>query len=142
MADADDKLRAVIVFDGVCAFCNGSIGFLLRNDKAQRYHFAALQSAAGRALLLDNGLNPDDPASFLLVEYDQAGAARISSDSEAARRVLVGLGGVWRLANVMRIVPRGLRDRAYRWFARNRYRWFGRHESCTIPAPELRHRFL
>ena len=142
MADADDNMRAIVVFDGVCAFCNGSIGFLLKHDKAQRYHFAAMQSDAGRALLLDNGLNPDDPASFLLVEYDRPGAPRISSDSEAARRVLAGLGGIWRLANVMRIVPRGLRDGAYRWFARNRYRWFGRHESCTIPAPEVRHRFL
>ncbi|HRO62199.1 thiol-disulfide oxidoreductase DCC family protein [Thermomonas sp.] len=142
MMESDGKAHAIVVFDGVCAFCNGSIGFLLRHDKRQRYHFAAMQSGAGRALLLDNGLNPDDPASFLLVEYDQASVPRISSDSEAALRVLTGLGGVWRLAGVLRVVPRGLRDGMYRWFARNRYRWFGRHDSCTIPAPEVRHRFL
>ncbi|MCC6296225.1 MAG: thiol-disulfide oxidoreductase DCC family protein [Pseudomonadales bacterium] len=142
MMASDGKAHAIVVFDGVCAFCNGSIGFLLRHDNRQRYHFAAMQSEPGRRLLLDNGLNPDDPASFLLVEYDQAGVPRISSDSEAALRVLTGLGGVWRLAGVLRVVPRGLRDGMYRWFARNRYRWFGRHDSCTIPAPEVRHRFL
>lgn len=142
MAKVDGKERAIIVFDGVCAFCNGSIGFLLRHDKRQHYHFAAMQSEPGRRLLLDNGLNPDDPASFLLVEYGPDSVPRVSSDSEAALRVLTGLGGVWRLASVLRVVPRGLRDGMYRWFARNRYRWFGRHDRCTIPAPEVRHRFL
>ncbi len=142
MTDSSDSPRAIIVFDGVCAFCNGWIRFLLRHDRTQRYSFAAMQNERGRALLAEHGLDPEDPASFLLLEYDRGATPRISADSEAIRRVLAGLGGIWGLANGMCLLPRGWRDAVYRWFARNRYRWFGRHDSCTIPAPEVRHRFL
>lgn len=134
--------RAVIVFDGVCVLCNGWVGFLLRHDRAGRYRYAAMQSETGRALLAGQGLDPDDPASFLLVEYDRGPAPRISTDTDAIRRVVAGLGGAWRLANAMALLPRALRDRLYRTLARNRYRWFGRHEACRLPAAEHRHRFL
>ena len=137
-----DSGGAVIVFDGVCVLCNGWVGFLLRHDRAGRYRFAAMQSDAGRALLATHGLDPDDPASFLLIEHDVAQAARVSTDSDAIRRVLVGLGGVWRVAHVIALVPRRLRDVAYRVIARHRYRWFGRHEACLLPSPEHRQRFL
>ena len=136
---------AVIVFDGVCVLCNGWVRFLLRHDRAGRYRFAAMQSEAGRALLARHGLDPDDPASFLLIEHDAPGAdarPRVSTDSEAIRRVLAGLGGGWRLAHAMALLPRGVRDAAYRRLARNRYRWFGRHDTCAVPAAEHRHRFL
>ena len=133
---------AVIVFDGVCVLCNGWVGFLLRHDRAGRYRFAAMQSDAGRALLATNGLDPDDPASFLLIEHDVASVPRIATDSDAIRRVLVGLGGAWRVAHVIALVPRRLRDVAYRVIARNRYRWFGRHDACLLPSPEHRQRFL
>ena len=101
-----------------------------------------MQSEAGRALLAAHGLDPDDPASFLLVEHDVAQAPRVSTDSDAVRRVLVGLGGCWRLAGLLALLPRRPRDAAYRWLARNRYRWFGRHDACRLPAPAQRHRFL
>lgn len=133
---------AVIVFDGVCVLCNGWVGFLLKHDRFGRYRFAAMQSDAGRALLAAHGLDPDDPASFLLVEHDVAGGPRISTDTNAIRRVLAGLGGGWRFAHTLALVPRGLRDAAYRRLARNRYRWFGKHEACALPAPEHRQRFL
>jgi predicted DCC family thiol-disulfide oxidoreductase YuxK len=140
-ADADAG-RAVIVFDGVCVLCNGWVGFLLRHDHAGRYRFAAMQSESGRALLARHGLDPDDPASFLLLEYDAGPTPRASTDTDAIRRVLVGLGGGWKLAHAIALLPRGLRDAAYRWLARNRYRWFGRHDACALPAPEHRQRFL
>lgn len=133
---------AVIVFDGVCVLCNGWVGFLLRRDRCGRYRYAAMQTDAGRALLDAHGLDPDDPGSFLLIEHDDADAPRVSMNSDAVRRVLVGLGGIWRLAHAIALVPRPLRDAAYRWLARNRYRWFGRHAACSLPAPEHRQRFL
>lgn len=133
---------AVIVFDGVCVLCNGWVGFLLRRDRCGRYRYAAMQTDAGRALLDAHGLDPDDPGSFLLIEHDDAHAPRVSMNSDAVRRVLVGLGGIWRLAHAIALVPRPLRDAAYRWLARNRYRWFGRHDACSLPAPEHRQRFL
>ena len=133
---------AVIVFDGVCVLCNGWVGFLLRHDHVGRYRYAAMQTDAGRALLSAHGLDPEDPASFLLVEHDVGALPRISTDSDAIRRVLAGLGGAWRSAHVIALVPRRIRDVAYRWLARNRYRWFGRHDACSIPAPGHRSRFL
>jgi predicted DCC family thiol-disulfide oxidoreductase YuxK len=137
---------AVIVFDGVCVLCNGWMRFLLRHDRKQRYRFAPMQGDAGRRLLTENGLDPDDPLSFLLVEYDvqngNAAMPRVSTDSDAVRRVLMGLGGIWRLAAVAAVLPRAVRDPLYRLVARNRYRWFGRHDACQLPDPEQAWRFL
>ncbi len=134
--DPARKEGPVIVFDGICVLCNGWVRFLLKHDRKGRYRFAAMQSQAGRALLAGHGLDPDDPASFLLVEGAQAW-----TDSDAIRRVLTGLGGVWRLAAVIAVVPRFVRDPLYRWVARNRYRWFGMTE-CRVPTDEERARFL
>jgi predicted DCC family thiol-disulfide oxidoreductase YuxK len=129
---------AVIVFDGVCALCNGWVRFLVARDRARRYRFAAMQTPAGRRLLEAHGLDPDDPVSFLLV--DEEGTW---TDTQAIARVLAGLGGGWRLAGrSLTLVPGPLRDAAYRSIARNRYRWFGRYQHCPIPTPEERTRFL
>ena len=127
----------VIVFDGVCALCNGWVRFLLRHDRRQRYRFAAMQGEHGRRLLSANGLDPDDPMSFLLIENGRAWTG-----TDAIARVLSGLGGVWRLAAALRWLPRALRDPLYRLVARNRYRWFGRYEHCLLPMAEQRARFL
>ena len=129
---------SIIVFDGVCALCSGWVRFLLHRDRVRRYRFAAMQTAAGRALLKTHGLNPDDPVSFLLVDDDGAW-----TDTDAIARVLAGLGGSWRWASwSMSLVPRILRNAAYRVIARNRYRWFGRYPHCHVPLPDQRERFL
>jgi predicted DCC family thiol-disulfide oxidoreductase YuxK len=132
---AEDR-GPVIVFDGICVLCNGWVRFLLKHDRRHRYRFAAMQSDAGRALLAAHGLDPDDPASFLLVDGGHAW-----TDTDAIRRVLTGLGGVWRLAHAMALMPRAVRDPLYRRLARNRYRWFGTTE-CRVPTEEERARFL
>lgn len=129
--------ESVIVFDGVCVLCNGWVRFLLRHDRRGRYRFAAMQGESGRALLLAHGLDADDPVSFLLIEN---GAAW--TDTDAIVRVLSGLGGFWRIAALLRVLPRAVRNRQYRWLARNRYRIFGRYEQCVIPAPDQAARFL
>lgn len=128
---------AIVVFDGVCALCSGWVGFLLRHDTARRFRFAAMQDAAGRRLLATHGLDSDDPMSFLLLD---ASGARI--DSDAIIVVLEKLGGAWRAARVLRLLPRHLRDRLYRALARNRYRWFGKRETCYLPPAAEQDRFL
>jgi len=133
---------AIIVFDGVCVLCNGWVRFLLRHDRRERYRFAAMQGEVGRALLSANGLDPDDPVSFLLIEYDRGPTPIVSTDTDAMRRVLVGLGGVWRLAGLSALLPKAVRDPLYRMLARNRYRLFGRHDVCTVPDPAQAHRYL
>lgn len=130
-------MPAVIVFDGTCVLCNGWVDFLLRRDRAGRYLFAAMQGAAGRALLAKHGLDPDDPASFLLIEGGVA-----YRDLDGIRRVLAGLGGAWRVAQLLRWLPRAIGDPLYRMVARNRYRWFGRHAACRVPTPAEAARFL
>src|SRR3546814_9296764 len=87
-----------------------------------------MQDAVGRRLLAEHGLEPDDPMSFLLLD---ASGAR--TDSDAIIAVLARLGGAWRAARLLRLVPRWLRDPLYRRLARNRYRWFGRREACYLP---------
>ncbi len=134
MSSPDGK---VIVFDGVCLLCSRSVAFVLAHDRQKQFRFATLQSATGRALLVRHGLDPEDPDSFLLAD-GTAGYA----NSDAIIGVLTALGGAWRLVALLRLVPRLLRDRFYRWIARNRYRWFGRREACMVPSPEMRGRFL
>lgn len=133
---------AIIVFDGVCMLCNGWVQFLLRHDRKRRYRFAAMQEPAGRALLAEHGLDPDDPTSFLLIEHDRGPAPRVSMGVTAIRRVLVGLGGFWRLFAMSAVVPRVIGDPLYLMVARNRYRWFGRHDVCLMPDPANTSRFL
>ena len=128
----------IVVFDGVCVLCNGWVRFLLRHDRRRRFRFAAMQSDTGRALLSAHGLDPDDPASFLLVDGDAA-----STDTQAIAGVLAALGLPWSIAAfALRLTPPRLRDAAYRHLARNRYRWFGRRDACVLPPPSERARFL
>ncbi len=128
---------AIVLFDGVCNLCNSTVQFVLRRDRRQRFLFAPLQSEKGRDLLQRHGLSPDFLDSFVLVEQ-----GRVFTSSSAALRIARGLPGLWPLLYAFIAVPRFLRDAVYRWIARNRYRWFGRRDSCRIPTPEERSRFL
>jgi len=128
----------VIVFDGVCLLCNRWVDFILRHDRTGRFRLAAMQGAHGRELLRQHGLSADDPLSFLLVENGTG-----YTDTDAIVRVLEGLDRGWALAgHILRGVPRGLRDPAYRWIARHRYRLFGRRDQCRLPDPAQAGRFL
>ena len=128
----------IILFDGVCNLCNGFVQFIIRHDPAGRFHFAALQSEAGQALLAAHGLAPVvEPESVLLLHE-----GRLYSHSTAVLGIARELGWPWRLAGVGKVLPRAWRDALYRFVARHRYRWFGRQESCMLPTPALKSRFL
>ena len=128
----------VIVFDGVCVLCSRWVDFILRHDRAGCFRLAAMQGEHGRALLAAHGLSVDDPVSFLLV---QEGVGY--TDTDAIVRVLRRLGRRWRLAGIaLSVLPRWLRDPAYRCIARHRYRWFGRRAQCRLPEPAQAWRFL
>jgi predicted DCC family thiol-disulfide oxidoreductase YuxK len=128
---------ALVLFDGDCNLCNGAVKFILRRDRTGRFHFASLQSAAGRQALAAAGAKQPLPDSIVLV---QDGA--IAVKSAAALRIARGLPWPWPLLAVFWLVPRPLRDPIYDWVARHRYRWFGKTSSCLVPTPELRARFL
>lgn len=129
---------SVIVFDGVCMLCSRWVDFVLHRDLHGRYKFAAMQSASGRALLLEHGIDPNDPLSFLLLE-DKKGY----TDTDAIVRILRSFGPGWKfIALLVSIVPRFVRDPLYRWIARNRYRMFGRRAACRVPTADIADRFL
>lgn len=127
----------IILFDGVCNLCNGSVQFVLLRDKAGYFNFASLQSEAGQALLQKFNLPTDDYNSFILVEGD-----RIYSKSTAALRVARKLEGPWKMLYAFNIIPSFIRDMMYNFIARNRYRIFGKREECMLPRPEWKSRFL
>ncbi|HCU23476.1 MAG TPA: thiol-disulfide oxidoreductase [Deltaproteobacteria bacterium] len=131
-------MSGTVLFDGVCNLCNSSVTFILRRDPKKFFRFAALQSPTGRSLAEKFGVVlREPPASILLVE-----AEKVYSESTAALRIARRLSGLWPLFYGAIIIPRPLRDALYRWIAKNRYRWFGKKDTCMIPSPELRSRFL
>lgn len=118
----------IIVFDGICHVCSGWVRFLSRHRVEPPFHHIPMQSPQGQALLLEHGIDPLDPATFLVLDQ-----GRSFTDSEAAIHTLTALGGLWRLSEAARMVPKAWRDALYRLLARNRYRWFGRRSTCYLP---------
>ena len=139
MATPAEPEPPVILFDGVCNLCNATVQFIIDRDPAARFRFASLQSEAAARLLRAHGREPPrgDPDSVVLVV-----GGRLHEHSDAALRIARGLGLPWSLAALGLVLPRALRDGLYRFVARHRYRWFGREESCRVPTPALRARFL
>jgi predicted DCC family thiol-disulfide oxidoreductase YuxK len=133
----------IVIYDGVCGLCNRSVQFLLKHDKEGRFRFASLQSDFAAKVLGRHGLDPKDLDTVHVVEnYDQPGE-RVLQRSDAILRAGRELGGFWGASSsVAKIVPRPLRDLVYRFVATNRYRVFGKYESCMLPDPNQRSRFL
>ena len=129
-------MSSVVLFDGVCNFCNGAVNFIIRHDGEKKFKFAPLQSEIGQEMQEKYRIG-EDVDSIILVENDKA-----YTHSTAGLRVVKGLGGIWSLGYVFIIVPAFIRDWAYRLFARNRYRLFGRQDACMLPTPDVRGRFL
>lgn len=121
----------ILFFDGVCNLCNGFVDFLVRRDKQAVLKFAPLEGETARA----RGVAVKE--SVVLLDGDEIHLA-----SDAALRTLAALGGPWRAATWLMAIPRPVREAVYRFVARNRYRWFGKRDSCRLPTPEERARFL
>ncbi len=129
-------VKPIVFFDGVCGLCNATVDLLLRIDTRQIFLFAPLQGETARRAL---GVPPADASEWSILLLDERG---LHQRSDAALEICRRLGWPWALLGLLRWVPRGLRDAGYRVIARNRYRWFGRHETCRVPTPEERERFL
>lgn len=130
----------VLLYDGVCGFCNKTVQMILDHDRRKTMRFAALQSDYGRAVLeRHTELRGADTVVFVERSGDEE---RVFVRSDAALRVAAYLGGFWKLFLVGRVVPRPMRDWMYDLVARYRYRLFGKYDSCMLPPPEVRSRFL
>jgi len=129
--------QPIILFDGVCNFCNSAISFVLKRNAKANILFAPLQSEAGQKLLKQYGLPADDMESFVFIENGRA-----YNRSTAGLRVCRHLRRLWPLCYGLIIVPKFIRDAIYNWIAKNRYKWFGVRQECMIPTPEVKARFL
>ncbi|WP_284037763.1 thiol-disulfide oxidoreductase DCC family protein [Neobacillus sp. 114] len=126
----------IILFDGVCNLCTSSVQFILKRDPSGHFKFASLQGETGQYLLKKFGLSPDIN-SIVFIENE-----KIHFESTAALKISRELSGAWKLLNVLFIIPRPIRDLLYKTIAKNRYKWFGKNETCMLPRPEWKSRFL
>ena len=128
--------KPVILFDGVCNLCSGSVQFILKRDKEKKFLFASLQSNHGQDLLKRSSLPMDTFNSFILFED-----GKIITRSTAALKIFSQLKG-WKWVKIFWIVPKFIRDAFYNLIAKNRYKWFGKRNECWLPTPDLKARFL
>ena len=128
----------IILFDGVCNLCNSSVQYVIKRDKSNTYRFAALQSEIGKKLVEERGIDTSQIDSIILIEPGVA----YYTKSTAAIKIAQSFGGAWQLTSVFEWVPEKLRNWVYDYIAKNRYKWYGKKDSCMIPTPELKSKFL
>lgn len=128
---------SIILFDGVCNLCNGTVNFIADRDPDLHFRMASLQSETGQKLLDQYQLPKDNFETIILIEDGKA-----FTHSTSILRILKKLNGLWPVLSVFLLLPSPLRDWCYQWISDNRYRWFGKVDSCRIPTPEMAHRFL
>jgi predicted DCC family thiol-disulfide oxidoreductase YuxK len=132
----------IVLYDGVCGLCNHLVQFLLKRDTHDRFRFASLQSEFANRLLQSHGLDPHDLDTVYVVRNHGQANETLLARSDAILYMLIELNGVWKLAGAGRVLPRTFCDAVYRMVARNRYRIFGKRESCLLPEPGQRAKFL
>ncbi len=130
-------MKRLVLFDGDCNFCDSSVQFIIKRDPVAHFQFTSLQSEAGIKIIKDYNVS-SDVDSLVLVEN-----GKVFTKSSAALRIAKKLDGLWHLLFLLILIPSPIRDFFYDFFAKNRYKWFGKKdESCALPTPEVRERFL
>ncbi|MEH6346085.1 MAG: thiol-disulfide oxidoreductase DCC family protein [Bermanella sp.] len=127
----------IVIFDGVCNFCNDAVNFIIKRDPNARFAFTPMQSPLAKELMAQYKINNVGIDTFLLIKDGQS-----LEFSSAALEISKGLTGYWYLFTVFKLVPRSMRDFVYKLFARNRYRLFGKASSCMVPSQDIRSRFV
>ena len=130
--------KKIILFDGVCNLCNSAVQFVIKHDKKDVFRFVALQSELGQEIITYIGIDCKKIDSIIL--YEPGVAYYYKSD--AALQIAKKLDGLFSLGTVFIIIPTSIRNFLYDYIAKNRYEWYGKKESCMIPTPELKIKFL
>ena len=132
----------IVLYDGVCGLCNRLVQFLLKRDKTDQLRYAALQSDFAVKVLNRHGLDPKDlDTVHVILNYEQTDEL-VLARSDAILEVVKRLGGIWKLVSIGKIMPKAIRDLLYKFVATNRYRVFGKSETCMLPEPRHRAKFL
>jgi predicted DCC family thiol-disulfide oxidoreductase YuxK len=132
------KNKKIILFDGVCNLCNSAVQFIIKHDKKDVFRFVPLQSDLGLDILKYIGIDFAKIDSIVL--YEPGVAYYYKSD--AALQIAKSLNGLYSFGIIFKIIPNGIRNQLYDYIARNRYNWYGKKESCMIPSPEVKIKFL
>lgn len=127
----------IILFDGVCNLCNSSIQKVIENDDKNIFQFASLQSDFGQEFLKKNDFNQDEFNSIILIDGE-----KFYTQSDAALRIGKELKGIYKISKYLLWIPKFIRNTVYKYISRNRYNWFGKKESCWLPTPELKQKFI
>lgn len=116
----------IILFDGVCNLCNGAVNFILKRDKKKQFQWVSLQSERGVELMRQYQI-PKETDSIIFIAEKQ-----IFIESDASIEIARLLPVPWNWLKIFKVIPKKLRDKIYRWIARNRYRWFGKRDVCRL----------
>jgi predicted DCC family thiol-disulfide oxidoreductase YuxK len=138
----DAGSNPTILYDGVCGLCNRLVQFLLKRDRHDKLRFASLQSDFAATLLSRYTLDPSDLDTIYLVVNRGSDDERLLARSDAIIQALGAIGGIWKFALLGKLLPRLIRDGAYKFVAKNRYRIFGKSSSCMMPEPRHRRKFI
>lgn len=130
--------KKIVLFDGVCNLCNNFVQTIIKHDKKDVYRFASLQSEYGQQVQKHLGIDSSQIKSIILYEPNVA----YYHKSEAAIEIIKSLGGAYSLMGIFSIFPSFIGNAVYDFVAFNRYKWFGKKDSCMIPTPELKEKFL
>lgn len=130
-------MSAIVLFDGVCNFCEGSVKFIIEHDKEDYFKFAPLQSETGKKLLAEHNINKDETDSIVLIENGKA-----YTYSDAALNIAVHLDKTVSWTYFFIIVPKFIRDFVYKIIAKYRYKFFGKKDQCMVPTPDIREKFI
>jgi len=139
---SDSSVNPIILYDGVCGLCNRLVQFLLKRDRRDRLRFASLQSEFASTVLKRHGLDPADLDTVYLIVNSGKTDEQLLSRSDAIIKAVASLGGIWQIILSGKVLPRSLRDMLYRVVAANRYRVFGKSDSCMMPEPKHRQKFI
>ena len=132
------KDKKIILFDGLCNLCDSAVQFIIKHDKKDVFRFISLQSDLGKKITNYLGINTTNLDSIILYQPGYAYYYK----SEAVFEIAKELGGIYSLSTIFSILPSSITDSIYDYIAENRYKWYGKKESCMIPTPSLKSKFL
>lgn len=127
----------LVLFDGVCNLCNKAVDFIIRKDKKNKFKVGALQNPIVKDLLKTYKIDESYLDSLILIQGDE-----VFYKSSAALLIAKNLGGLWRILYLGMVLPQSLRDAIYEWVGKNRYNWFGKKDSCRLPSPNEKQKFI
>ena len=133
----NEDTHSLIIFDGVCNFCNGAVSFILRNDVKEIFYFTPNQSDYAQKLFKKLSIEKTELDSVILIKN-----AHVYTKSDAALEIVKELKGIYSYLYLFKVLPKGFRDFFYLLFAKNRYKIFGKKDSCMVPSKDFLKRFI